>query len=126
MLAPDFIHEFVAGSSERTLLLLHGTGGNERDLIRLGRELDPSAALLSPRGQVLENGMPRFFRRLAEGVFDVDDLKVRANELADFIAAAAAHYRFDPSRVIAMGFSNGANIASALMLLRPHVLTGAL
>src|SRR4249919_899166 len=116
---PDFIHDFVPGSSLRTLLLLHGTGGNERDLIPLGRELDPGAALLSPRGKVLENGMPRFFRRLAEGVFDVEDVKARAAELADFVIAAAAHYRFDPSRVVAMGFSNGANIASAVLLLRP-------
>jgi len=88
----DFIHEFVPGSSEHTLLLLHGTGGNERDLIPLGRELDPTAALLSPRGKVLEHGMPRFFRRLAEGVFDLEDLKYRTNELADFVAAAAQHY----------------------------------
>ena len=90
----DFIHEFVPGSSSRTLLLLHGTGGNERDLIPLGRELDPNAALLSPRGKVLENGMPRFFRRLAEGVFDLEDLKYRTNELADFVTAAAQHYGF--------------------------------
>src|SRR3954462_7055647 len=121
---PDFIHEFVSGSSNRTLLLLHGTGGNERDLIALGRELDPNAALLSPRGKVLENGMPRFFRRLAEGVFDLEDLKLRAHELADFVLAAAAHYGFDPARVAALGFSNGANIASAVMLLRPGVLRG--
>ena len=92
---PDFIHEFVPGSFARTLLLLHGTGGNERDLIPLGRELDPNAALLSPRGKMLENGMPRFFRRLAEGVFDLEDLKYRTNELADFVAAAARHYGFD-------------------------------
>ena len=91
---PDFIHEFVPGSSSRTVLLLHGTGGNERDLIPLGRELDPNAALLSPRGKVLENGMPRFFRRLAEGVFDLEDLKYRTNELADFVTAAAQHYGF--------------------------------
>src|SRR6516162_6117719 len=91
---PDFIHEFVPGKSERTLLLLHGTGGNERDLIPLGHELDPSASLLSPRGKILEHGMPRFFRRLAEGVFDLEDLKHRANELADFVSAAAEHYRF--------------------------------
>ena len=108
-----------------TLLLLHGTGGDEHDMLPLGG-LAPGAALLSPRGKVLENGMPRFFRRLAEGVFDVEDLKVRANELADFVIAAAAHYRVDPSRVVAMGFSNGANIASALMLLRPGVLKGAI
>src|SRR5215475_13173614 len=93
-LQPDFIHEFVPGSSSRTLLLLHGTGGNERDLIPLGRELDPNAAMLSPRGKVLENGMPRFFLRLAEGVFDLEDLQKRTNELADFVTAAAKHYGF--------------------------------
>ena len=122
---PDFIHEFVPGSSERTLLLLHGTGGNERDLIPLGRELDPSAALLSPRGKVLENGMPRFFRRLAEGVFDLEDLKTRTNELADFAAAAAQHYGFASDNVIAVGYSNGANIAASMLLLRPEILRSA-
>lgn len=119
---PDFIHEFVRGSSSRTLLLLHGTGGNERDLIPLGRELDPNAALLSPRGKVLENGMPRFFRRLAEGIFDVEDLKHRANELADFVAAAAEHYGFASDNVVAVGYSNGANIAASILLLRPGIL----
>src|SRR5882724_8242365 len=99
---PDFIHEFVPGSSERTLLLLHGTGGNERDLIPLGRELDPNAALLSPRGKVLENGMPRFFRRLAEGVFDLEDLKTRTNELADFVVSAVVHYKIDIENMIAV------------------------
>src|SRR5881409_1880630 len=122
---PDFIHEFVPGSSSRTLLLLHGTGGNERDLIPLGRELDPSAALLSLRGKVLENGMPRFFRRLAEGVFDLNDLKKRTNELADFVAAAARHYGFASDRVVAVGYSNGANIAASMLLLRPATLAGA-
>src|SRR5438046_6638212 len=125
-LQPDFIHEFVPGNSERTLLLLHGTGGNERDLIPLGRELDPSAALLSPRGKVVENGMPRFFRRLAEGVFDLDDLKKRTNELADFVAAAAQHYGFASDNVIAVGYSNGANIAASMLLLRPEVLSAAI
>src|SRR5438094_6380738 len=124
-LQPDFIHEFVPGTSERTLWPLHGTGGNERDLIPLGRELDPSAALLSPRGKVVENGMPRFFRRLAEGVFDLDDLKIRTNELADFVAAAAQHYGFASDNVIAVGYSNGANIAASMLLLRPQVLLGA-
>ena len=122
---PDFIHEFVPGSSNRTLLLLHGTGGNERDLIALGRELDPNAALLSPRGKVLENGMPRFFRRLAEGVFDLEDLKHRTNELADFVTAAAQHYGFASDNVIAVGYSNGANIAASMLLLRPEVLSAA-
>ena len=123
---PDFIHEFVPGNSERTLLLLHGTGGNERDLLSLGRELDQNASLLSPRGQVLENGMPRFFRRLAEGVFDQEDLKRRTEELAGFVAAAAESYRFAADQVIAVGYSNGANIAASLLLLRPQTLRGAI
>jgi phospholipase/carboxylesterase len=123
---PDFIHEFISGSSNRTLLLLHGTGGNERDLIPLGRELDPTAALLSPRGKVLENGMPRFFRRVAEGVFDLEDLIKRTNELADFVAAAAQHYGFSPGKVVAVGYSNGANIAASMLLLRAEVLSAAI
>jgi phospholipase/carboxylesterase len=122
----DFIHEFVPGSSPRTLLLLHGTGGNEHDLIPLGRSLDPTAALLSPRGKVLENGMPRFFRRFAEGVFDIEDLKRRADELADFISAAAHQYGFNQGHIIAIGYSNGANIAAGLLLLRPRTLRAAI
>src|SRR5216117_3950350 len=121
---PDFIHEFISGSSNRTLLLLHGTGGNERDLIPLGRELDPNAALLSPRGKILENGMPRFFRRLSEGVFDEDDVILRANELADFVTAARDTYKLEAP--VALGFSNGANIAAAMLLLRSEVLAGAI
>ena len=123
---PDFIHEFVPGSSSRTLLLLHGTGGNERDLIPLGRELDPNAALLSPRGKILEHGMPRFFRRLAEGVFDLEDLKYRTNELADFVAAAAQYYGFASDNLVAVGYSNGANIAASMLLLRPEILGAAI
>src|SRR5512140_359160 len=114
----DFIHDFHPGSSSRTLLLLHGTGGNERDLIPLGRELDPNASLLSPRGKVLENGMPRFFRRIAEGVFDLEDLKSRTNELADFVASSAPHYELAANRVVGVGYSNGANIAASMLLLR--------
>ncbi len=125
-MTPDFIHEFVPGSSSRILLLLHGTGGNERDLIPLGRELDSNAALLSPRGKVLENGMPRFFRRLTEGVFDLEDLKYRANELADFVSAAAQHYGFASDNLVAVGYSNGANIAAAMLLLRPEILPVAI
>jgi predicted esterase len=123
---PDFIHEFLPGTSPRTLLLLHGTGGNERDLIQLGRELDPNAALLSPRGKVLENGMPRFFRRLAEGVFDLEDLKYRANELADFVTAAAQHYGFATDQLVGVGYSNGANIAASMLLLRPEIMRSAI
>lgn len=125
MPSPDFLHQFVPGRLSRTLLLLHGTGGNEHDLQPLGRELDPEAALLSPRGQVSENGMPRFFRRLAEGVFDEADLILRAHELADFIEHAAQKYDFDRQNLIAVGYSNGANIASAIMLLRPGAFHGA-
>src|SRR5689334_7745487 len=125
-LQPDFIHEFVPGKSERTLLLLHGTGGNERDLIPLGRELNPDAALLSPRGKVLENGMPRFFRRLAEGVFDLEDLKKQTNDLADFVISAADHYKIDDKKIVAVGYSNGANIAASVLLLRPEVLSAAI
>jgi predicted esterase len=130
-MTPDFIHEFVPGNfvpgnSNRTLLLLHGTGGNERDLIPLGRELDANAALLSPRGKVLENGMPRFFRRLAEGVFDLEDLQKRTHELADFVAAAADRYEIDNKNIVAVGYSNGANIAASVLLLRPETFSGAI
>lgn len=125
-MTPDFIHEFVPGSSNRTLLLLHGTGGNEHDLIPLGRELDPNAALLSPRGKVLENSMPRFFRRLSEGVFDVEDLRKRTHELADFVAAAADRYDIDNKNIIAVGYSNGANIAASVLLLRPETFARAI
>ena len=119
-----FSHCFAKGErpGARPLLLLHGTGGDENDLMPLGRMVAPGAALLSPRGKVLENGMPRFFRRLAEGVFDENDVRARAHELADFIAAAREHYRI--SAPIALGYSNGANIAAAVMLLRPEALAG--
>src|SRR5438067_2159798 len=115
-LQPDFLHEFVPGHANRTLLLLHGTGGNERDLIPLGRELDPNASLLSPRGKILENGMPRFFRRLAEGVFDLEDLKTRTHELADFVTASVRHYKLHAC----------ANIAASMLLLRPEIMHAAI
>ena len=114
-----FIHRFVPAKdgSERTLLLLHGTGADENDLIDLGHALDPNAGLLSPRGKVLENGRPRFFRRLAEGVFDEADVVSRAHELARFVEDAATRYKIDMSNLVAVGYSNGANIAAAMMLL---------
>jgi phospholipase/carboxylesterase len=120
-----FIHRFIPATQpgRAPLLLLHGTGGDENDLIPLGQRLSPGAALLSPRGKVLENGMPRFFRRLAEGVFDQADLKARTAELADFIAAARKTYGL--AAPIAVGFSNGANIAASLLLTRPGALRGA-
>ena len=109
-----------------TILALHGTGGDENDLIPLARMVSREAAILSPRGNVLENGMPRFFKRLAEGVFDLEDLKARTADLAQFVAAAAAKYTFDPARVVALGYSNGANIAASLLLSHPGVLAGGI
>ncbi len=123
-----FVHRFVSSSDVSrapTLVLLHGTGGDETDLLEVGSALLPDANLLSPRGRVLERGMPRFFRRLAEGVFDREDLIVQTNVLAAFVADAARHYRFDPTRVVAVGYSNGANIAASLLLLHPGTLAAA-
>lgn len=121
-----FTHRFVPATDPAAppLLLLHGTGGDENDLLPIGRMLAPGAALLSPRGKVSEAGMPRFFRRLAEGVFDEADVARRANELADFIDEARAAYGI--AAPVAVGFSNGANIAAALLMLRPEALAGAI
>lgn len=124
-----FIHRWEPapeGARGTTLLVLHGTGGNENDLVPLARELVPGAAILSPRGKVLERGMPRFFRRLAEGVFDLEDLAHRTDELARFVDDAAQVYGFDRTRVIALGFSNGANIAASMLLRLGAVLQGGL
>jgi len=122
-----YVHRYLPpqGDDRRTLLLLHGTGGDENDLIQLGQMLAPDAGLLSPRGTVLENGAARFFRRLAEGVFDIPDLHARTKDLVAFVAAAAKHYKFDASQVVAAGFSNGANIATSMMLSSPTTLAGA-
>jgi phospholipase/carboxylesterase len=122
-----FVHRYLPGEDESgpTLLLLHGTGGNEEDLIPLGQELAPGAAILSPRGKVLEFGAPRFFRRLAEGVFDLEDLIFRTHELAEFIEAASEEYGFDLSKLVAVGYSNGANIAASTILLHPGLLRAA-
>ena len=125
-----FVHVFVPAAKPAphavTLLLLHGTGGDERELLPLGRELWPGAALLGVRGHVLENGAPRFFCRLAEGGFDVHDLKERTSELARFIDAAAKRYGFSKRHLIAVGRSNGANIAASLIFLHPHYLVAAM
>lgn len=124
----EMIHRFVPGASltAPTILALHGTGGDENDLVPLARMISADSAVLSPRGQVLENGMPRFFRRVAEGVFDLEDLRVRTAQLAAFVAAAAGQYGFDRSRVVALGYSNGANIAASLLLSHPGVLAGGI
>jgi phospholipase/carboxylesterase len=128
-MSPDlgFDHRFLPGDDEAgaTLLLLHGTGGNEEDLIPLGQDLAPGSSVLSPRGKVSEYGAPRFFRRLAEGVFDHEDLLFRTHELAEFVEAAAREYDFDPSKVVAVGYSNGANIATSTLLLHPGLLRAA-
>ena len=121
-----FEHRFVPGEpGGPTLLVLHGTGGTESDLLPLAAELAPGAAVLSPRGKVLENGAPRFFRRFAEGVFDHEDLVFRTHELAAFVEDASREYGFDPATLVAVGYSNGANIAASLMLLHPRLLRGA-
>jgi len=120
-------HRFEPGTdaSAPPLLLLHGTGGDENDLIPLAQQLSPKSALLSPRGDVQEIGHPRFFRRFAEGVFDFADVERRAHALADFIGAAAQQYGFNASRLTALGLSNGANIAASVLLLRPDSLAAA-
>jgi phospholipase/carboxylesterase len=147
MKQPDFRYRFIPSPSQQqqgadnsnqayrpkdnhsdtlTLLLLHGTGGNEDDLIQVGQMISPSASLLSPRGKVLENGMPRFFKRLAEGVFDMEDLKFRTKELANFVKETSSIHGFDLNKTIAVGFSNGANIAASLILSYPETLMGAI
>ena len=122
-----FVHRYLPGENESgpTLLLLHGTGGNEEDLIPLGQELAPGAAVLSPRGKVSEYGAPRFFRRLAEGVFDHEDLLFRTHELAEFVEAASQAYGLNPSKVVPVGYSNGANVAASMILLHPGLLRAA-
>ena len=120
-----FAHRFYPGEADATLLLLHGTGGSEDDLVPLGRDLASGAAILSPRGKVSEYGAARFFRRLAEGVFDQEDLVFRTHELADFVENASEEYGFDLSKLVAVGYSNGANIAASLMLLHPDLLRAA-
>ncbi len=120
------VHRYLPGRTATTLLVLHGTGGDENDLLPLAAELAPGANLLAPRGPVLEHGMPRFFRRLAVGVFDLEDLARRTAELGRFVRDAATRYGFDPARVIALGYSNGANIAAALLLSDGAALAGGL
>lgn len=123
----EFVHKFIPATSDetRTLLLLHGTGGDENDLIPLGQTLLPGAGILSVRGRILEGGMPRFFRRFAEGLFDLENLREEAAALNEFVPQAAAQYEFDPSKVVGVGFSNGANMAHSLMGLYPALLSEA-
>ncbi len=125
---PDFRHKYLPARNEAcdyTLVLLHGTGGAETDLLPLADRLFPEAAVISPRGNVSEHGMARFFRRIEPGVFDIEDLIKRTHELADFLLCAARNYKFNQNRLVAVGYSNGANIAASLMLLRPEILRAA-
>lgn len=121
-----FVHRWVPGrGSPLTVLVLHGTGGDESDLLPLGAAVAPGSALLSPRGKVRENGAPRFFKRVALGVFDQADLAARTDELVTFVHEAAKAYGFDPNRVVAVGYSNGANIASSAFLRHPGIFSRA-
>jgi phospholipase/carboxylesterase len=124
-----FVHRFVPAedkTSAETLVVLHGTGGDENDLIGIGQAVAPGAVILSPRGNVLENGAPRFFKRLAEGVFDPKEVRSRGEELARFIRAAISKYGLNPERVFALGYSNGANVASTVMFIEPGLFRGAI
>lgn len=122
----ELAHEWYEGSTTApVLLLLHGTGGSPQDLLPVGREISPESAMLAPAGPISENGAARWFRRLAEGVFDAEDVVARTHQLADFITAARVRYDLHDRRLVAVGFSNGANIAAALTLLRPDVLSEA-
>lgn len=120
------IHIYRKGSNDNTLLLLHGTGGNEEDLLSIGDIIDSDANILSVRGNVLENNMPRFFKRLKEGIFDIEDLVYRTNELNEFIEETSKKYGFDRNKVIAVGYSNGANIAGSMLFHLGNVLSGAI
>lgn len=123
-----FTHRFVPGqdSTAETIVVLHGTGGDENSLVGIAQAIAPGAAIISPRGNVLENGAPRFFKRLAEGVFDPNEVRSRGQELARFIRAAIINYNLDPGRVFALGYSNGANAASTVMFVDPGVLQGGI
>lgn len=122
----EFIHRWIKGTSERVILALHGTGADENDLIPLVQALDPAASILSPRGRVSEGGANRFFRRFAEGVFDQENMRSETEALASFLVTAASEHGFTADRVIALGFSNGANMAASLLLRRPELLGGAI
>ncbi|MEK4699605.1 alpha/beta hydrolase [Solibacillus sp. FSL R7-0668] len=120
-------HIFKQGVKQKpVLLLLHGTGGDENSLLALAEMIDPEASVLSVRGNVLEHGMPRFFRRIAEGVFDMEDLAARTEELYEFLTTAATKYGFDHNQIIAIGYSNGANIAANLLYEYSDALKGAI
>jgi phospholipase/carboxylesterase len=121
-------HIFRKGNLDKKpiLLLLHGTGGNEKSLLPLADMIDPEASVLSVRGNVLENGMPRFFRRLSEGVFDMEDLVVRTQELHNFLHDVSLQYGFLREQVVAVGYSNGANIAGSLLFHHEDALRAAI
>jgi len=123
----DFIHKYFPGDKPDgvTLLMLHGTGGNEMSLASLGQAIDREAGQLSPRGKISEGGAPRFFRRLGEGVYDMEDVARQSEALANWITAARAEYGIGADKLVAVGYSNGANIAAAVILRHPGVITRA-
>lgn len=122
----DFIHHFERGKSAVTVVALHGTGGSETDLVALSLDLFPGASVLAPRGRVSENGANRFFRRFSEGVFDLENLHQETACLAEFLESSSRKYGFDAQKIIALGYSNGANIAASLLLGFPQALAGAI
>jgi len=125
---PEFVHIYIPPgdiSIDDTLLLLHGTGGDEESLVPVAGRILPGAGILSPRGKVLENGMPRFFRRFSEGVFDLEDLRLRTGELTEFIIRASEIYSLDRGKLTAVGYSNGANIAASILLTYAGVIPNA-
>ncbi|MEA2552638.1 MAG: phospholipase/carboxylesterase, partial [Fimbriimonadaceae bacterium] len=120
------IHRWLPGKSTRVLLALHGTGGDENDLIPLAQSIDPDASIISPRGRVNEDGANRFFRRFSEGVFDQEDMQRQTEGLADFLGKARDEYGFEFTDVVTLGFSNGANMGLSLLLRRPELLSGGI
>jgi phospholipase/carboxylesterase len=118
-----FQHIYQAGKKAETLLLLHGTGADERDLLPLAQQMGWQGNLLSIRGRVLENGMPRFFKRLGFGVFDLEDLQLRTQELIDYLPVVSAHYKLDLHKIAALGYSNGANLLGSALVTQPGLFT---
>jgi predicted esterase len=122
----SFIHNFIPGTKSATVLVLHGQGGDENDLLPVARALAPGAAFLSPRGKADENGAARFFARVSRDEFDETEVRFRSRELAEWIAESVEKYSLDASKIYAMGFSNGASIAASVMLLHPGTIAGGL
>lgn len=122
----SFVHIFKKGNGKTTFCLLHGTGGDENDLVPIARSIDPHAGVIGIRGNVSENGMNRFFRRHAEGVFDQEDIILQSGNMMAFLQKAAAHYEFTLQHTTFLGYSNGANIATSVLFLHPQIVQSAI